>query len=150
MYANVSFKVSKIVMVVAVLGAAASQGAFAQTCTSFQRSVPVTISTVGNAASVSPDTACVAKHGTVKWTANDGETWSTDFTDDAHSPFAAGKRHHEGKVHKPRGDKVRVCSQSDPSFDSKAGGCLFKFKATHVKGGKPSTIDPQVVIQPGT
>lgn len=150
MYANVSFKLSKIVMVVVVLCAAASQQAFAQTCTNFQRSVTVTISTAGNAASVSPDPACVAKHGTVKWTANDGETWSTDFKDDAHSPFAPGKTHHEGKVHKTSGDKVRACSQSDPSFDSKAGGCAFKFKGKHVKGGNPSTIDPQVVIQPGS
>jgi len=139
-------------MVVAVLGLTANQGALSQApaCTSFNQSVTVQISTVGNAATVVPDTACAVSGGTVSWTSKDGETWSTDFADDAHSPFAAGRRHHQGNVGTTQGDRVRACSQSSARFSAAAGGCVFKYAATHVKGGKTSTIDPQVVLKPGT
>lgn len=152
MDAKVSFKSLKIVMVVAVLALAANQAALSQApaCTSFSQSVTVSISTVGDAAKVDPDRACVAKGGKVNWTATDGESWSADFADDAHSPFAAGRRHHAGNVQRTSGDRVKACSSGDARFDAGAGGCVYKYTAAHVKGGKTSTIDPEVVVKPGT
>ncbi|HLY18108.1 MAG TPA: hypothetical protein VKR61_12840 [Bryobacteraceae bacterium] len=129
-----------------------SHAAYAQTaaCTSFQHTVTVTISSANGAATVSQDPACVARGGKMSWTATEGDSWSADFTDDSHSPFASGKKHHGAKVAKTSGDKVKACSKSDSSYDAAAGGCVFKFKATHVKGGKSWILDPQVVVQPGT
>ncbi len=152
MRARMSLKTGKMVMAVAVLGLAMNQGAFSQAppCTSFDKSITAYVSTAGNSANVAPDRACLAKRGTMKWTATDGETWSTDFADDAHSPFIAGRTHHAGKVGKTSGDRVRACSKNDATYDGAAGGCVFKYKAAHVKGGATSTIDPQVVVQPGT
>lgn len=145
---KVSFKA---VMIVAVLGLAATRGASAQTppCTSFSKSVTAHITTVGDIASVSPDRACLNRNGKMSWTAADGETWRVDFADDAHSPFPAGQAHRAGKVRKTVGAKVRACTATDATFDAAAGGCVYKYKATHVKGGKTSTIDPQVVVKPG-
>ena len=117
-------------------------------CTTFQNSVTAVISTSGGVASVSPDRACLAPGGTIKWTAEDGETWSTDFDDDLHSPFSPGRRHHSGAVRKSSGDKVRACSTGDSNFDASAGGCVFKYNAAHVKGGKKSTVDPDVIVKP--
>jgi len=84
----------------------------------------------------------------MNWKATDGESWRTDFDSDAHSPFYSGKTHHEGKVGVSGGDRVRVCSIQDSSYNSTAGGCLFKYKATHVKNGLTFIKDPQVVVQP--
>jgi hypothetical protein len=145
---KVSFKA---VMIVAVLGLAATKESSAQTpsCTSFKNSVTAHIATVGDSASVNPDRACLNRNGKMNWTAADGETWSVDFADDAHSPFPAGQAHRAGKVRKTVGAKVRACAASDANFDAAAGGCVYKYKATHVKGGKASVIDPQVVVKPG-
>jgi hypothetical protein len=152
MDAQVSCKALKTVIVVAVLSLAGAQSVFSQapTCTTFNRYVTATISTVGDAASVDTDPACVASGGKVQWTAADGESWSTDFADDAHSPFAPGQVHHAGEVLRKHGDWVRACSTSDPVFDTTAGGCVFKYTAVHVKDGKTSTLDPQIIVQPGT
>lgn len=138
----------------AVLGIAAMPHASAQSsCPSgFHRSVTARISTdaAHGVALVRPDTACVAKNGRMNWKATDGDSWATDFDDDAHSPFDAGKKHHEGKVAQSGGDVVRTCAKTDASYNASAGGCVFKYKATHVKNGKTSVKDPHVIIQPGS
>jgi len=137
---------------IAVLGMAGNRNVYAQApaCTGFSSSVTIQISTSGETAKVEPDRACVDTGGKVNWTAADGETWKTDFADDDHSAFKPGHMHYRGKVHKAIGARVRACSTSDPRFNEAAGGCVFKYTATHVKGGKTSTIDPDIVIKPGS
>lgn len=135
-----------------MLAAVAAQMAFAQAlpCSTFLSSVTVQISTAGNKASVSQDRVCISPGGRVNWTSADGERWAADFPGDPHSPFPAGKTHHGGNVHQKRGDKVRACRTDDAHFDQTAGGCKFKYTATHVKGGNSSVLDPDVVVKPGT
>lgn len=134
-----------------LVAAAAPQAAStAPPCTTFQSTVTITISSSEGTVTVNPDRACVAPGGNVRWTTQDGEAWSTEFAGDARSPFAAGRARHAGKVRAFVGDRVRACAVGDASFDASAGGCVFKYKASHVKGGKESTIDPQIVIKPGT
>ncbi|HVN05949.1 MAG TPA: hypothetical protein VMT86_16115 [Bryobacteraceae bacterium] len=118
-------------------------------CKTYYQSITVTISKNGTAPSVSPDPACVANGGQMSWHATDGGSWSTDFNDDAHSPFNPGKTHHAGAVGVTRGDRVRKCSTNNPAYNAAAGACVFKYKASHTKNGKTSVIDPQVIIQPG-
>jgi len=118
--------------------------------TDFKKSQLITVSSDGAAATVTPDVACVAKGGKVSWTANDGDSWSTDFKDDASSPFPAGKAHHEGRSGKTSGGKVKFCSKTGVSYTDAAGGCSYKFKATHKKGGQAFYKDPIVIVQPGT
>jgi plastocyanin len=151
MNAKALFQVWKAATALAVLGAA-GQTAAPQTpaCTDFMPSVTARVSTAGNSARVDPDQACVAPGGQMNWTAADGETWSVDFADDQHSPFSNGLSHQAGKVREARGARVRACSSNASNFAAAAGGCVFKYKAAHVKGGKTSTIDPTVVVKPGT
>jgi hypothetical protein len=141
----------KAVALAVAAGLAIQTQARCQTpCTTYYQSVTVTISTDGAAARVSPDPACVANGGTMSWTTADGESWSTSFDDDAHSPFNPGKTHHQGAVRVTRGDRVRKCSTHDRAYDAAAGACVFKYKASHTRNGQTSVIDPQVIVQPGT
>jgi hypothetical protein len=147
------FKAWKLATMAAVLAIAALPPALAQSCVSgFHRSVTARISTdpTNTVAQAKPDPACVAKHGRMNWKATDGDSWATDFDDDAHSPFDPGKKHHEGRVGPSSGDVVRTCAKTDSSYNASAGGCVFKYKATHLKGGKTSVKDPHVIIQPGS
>jgi hypothetical protein len=86
----------------------------------------------------------------MQWTASEGDSWSTDFGDDSKSPFGPGLAKHSGKARSANGHKVRSCSTTSASFDASAGGCVFKYSASYTKGGKTNTVDPQVIIKPGT
>ncbi|MGA2133928.1 MAG: hypothetical protein ABSH50_16670 [Bryobacteraceae bacterium] len=149
-----SLKQLNLALAAICVGVAAHQPAPAQTaptgCTKFHKSVTVTITSTGTVAKVKPDPSCVAIGGKMNWKISGGEKWATDFDADDHSPFPPGKRHHEGVAGQSVGDTVRACSNNDPSYDHAAGGCVFKYKASHVKGGTTSVLDPQVVVQPGT
>jgi len=141
----------KTVMVVAVLMAAASIAkADPPACTYFNKKVTAHISTANGNVSVAPDRICVASGGRVYWTIDTGQSWATDFTDDARSAFPAGQAHHEGQVKKSAGGKVRSCSTSDPAYNATAGGCVYSYKATHTIGSASAAGDPDVVIKPGT
>lgn len=123
---------------------AQAQGA---ACQEFSASVTATIATEGGVVKVTPERACLTPGGKMNWTAGDGETWATDFGDDAKSPFGRGLARHSGRAKATSGHPVRSCTTSDANFDAAAGGCVFKYSAEHVKGGKKAVVDPDVIIR---
>jgi len=149
MHLKESAKLLKLTVVFAALGApAAAQGP--ATCAGrFASSVTVTVSSKGATATVDPDRACVARGGTVNWTAKDGDSWIAGFPSANASPLADGSTRRQGKVGAPGGGGVKPCATSSPFFNKDAGGCRYKFKATHVRGSQKAEVDPEVIVEPG-
>ncbi len=148
MHLKVSAKLIKLTVVFAALGApAAAQGP--ATCAGrFASTVTVTVSSKGATATVNPDRACVARGGTVNWTAKDGDSWTAEFASGNASPLADGTARRQGKVGATGGGTVKPCAKNSPFFNAAAGGCAYKFKATHVRGSQKAEVDPDVIVEP--
>jgi hypothetical protein len=145
-----SAKVFHLTIALAALGVPAAGQAPGSCAGRFAQTVTVVISSTGPQATVNPDRACVARGGTVNFTAKDGDTWAAEFASAAAAPFADGSTRRQGKVGTPGGGRVKACTTSSPSFNAAAGGCVFKFKAVHTRGNQRAEVDPDVTVEPGT
>jgi len=132
-----------------MLALAAPVAAQAPSCAGrFAATVTVTISSTGTTATVSPERACVARGGTVNFTSKDGDSWIVDFPSANASPSADGAARRQGKANAPGGGRVKPCAKNSPFFNASAGGCVYKFKATHVRGNQKAEVDPDVTVEP--
>ncbi len=142
---------AKLIKLTVVFGGfvvpAAAQGP--ASCTGkFSQTVTITISSAGSTANANPDRACVARGGAVNWTAKDGDSWMAEFASANASPLAGGAARRQGKVGATDGGTVKPCAKNSPFFNAAAGGCLYKFKATHVRGSQKAEVDPDVIVEP--